>query len=90
MRHAASSIGQPISDAYAQGAAYGYRATGDADAAAAAEPSNAPSSAGGAPAWATRLARRQRIANAATALAHTVREGDRAGMSPGPSLNTKA
>ncbi|MDX2266205.1 MAG: P-type conjugative transfer protein TrbL [Hyphomicrobiales bacterium] len=90
MRRAASSVSEPVSDAYAQGAAYGYRATGPNDAAAAAEPSSDPSShQGGAPAWARRLARCQRIANAATALAHTVRDGDRPGMSPGPSLTSK-
>jgi type IV secretion system protein TrbL len=69
-----SAAAAPVRDAFAQGAAYGYRATA-ANANQSGGGGGAPSSEP--PAWAQRLSRRQRLRDAAFVASQAVREGDR-------------
>jgi type IV secretion system protein TrbL len=88
----ASSTG-PVRDTYREGAAQGYR-----DAGPTSGPDPGPSGslpggggpAGSPPAWAQRLARRQRMTQAGLTAAQGVREGDRPALSPGPDLKDKS
>jgi type IV secretion system protein TrbL len=88
----ASSATAPVCNAYRHGAAQGYR-----DAASSGEgggnnteSSSAGAPASGPPAWAQSLARRQRMTQAGMMAAHSLREGDRAGMSSGPDLKNRS
>jgi type IV secretion system protein TrbL len=81
----------PVRDAYREGAAQGYR---DAGPSSGPDP-NPPGPGGGGPAgsppaWAQRLARRQRMTQAGMIAAQGVREGDRPALSPGPDLKDKS
>jgi type IV secretion system protein TrbL len=79
----------PVRDAYREGAAQGYR---DAGPPSGPDP-NPPGGAGPAgspPAWAQRLARRQRMTQAGMIAAQGLREGDRPALSPGPDLKDKS
>jgi type IV secretion system protein TrbL len=82
----------PVRDAYREGAAQGYR---DAGPPSGPDP-NPPGGPGGGgpagspPAWAQRLARRQRMTQAGLIAAQGVREGDRPALSPGPNLKDKS
>jgi type IV secretion system protein TrbL len=83
----------PVRDAYREGAAQGYR-----DAGPPSDPDPGPPGgglggggpAGSPPAWAQRLARRQRLTQAGLIAAQGVREGDRPALSPGPDLKDKS
>jgi type IV secretion system protein TrbL len=89
---AAASATAPVRDAYREGAAQGYR---DAGPPSGPDP-NPPGGPGGGgspgspPAWAQRLARRQRMTQAGLIAAQGVREGDRPALSPGPDLKDKS
>lgn len=82
----------PVRDAFRQGAAQGYR---DTNAQTAGDPGRgaetmAPApAAGGAPAWAESLARRQQLTQAGMVAAQALREGDRPAAGSGPDLKTK-
>jgi type IV secretion system protein TrbL len=82
----------PVRDAYREGAAQGYR---DAGPSSGPDP-NPPGGPGGGvspgspPAWAQRLARRQRMTQAGMITAQGLREGDRPALSPGPELKDKS
>lgn len=94
---AAGKVTTPVRDAYRQGAAAGYRANVPADdpadpgrgagvmAAGASGASGNP----GAPEWAQRLARRQRLTQASLIAGQTLREGDRPTGAQGPDLKNK-
>jgi type IV secretion system protein TrbL len=90
---AVASSTAPVRDAYREGAAQGYR-----DAGPPSGPDPGPSGggpggaapAGSPPAWAQRLARRQRMTQAGLIAAQGVREGDRPALSPGPDLKDKS
>jgi type IV secretion system protein TrbL len=71
---AAAAMTAPVRAAYAQGAAYGLRATAPADASAASAP---PPPSADPPAWAQQLRRNQRLRDAAFVAGQAVREGDR-------------
>jgi type IV secretion system protein TrbL len=82
----------PVRDAYREGAAQGYR-----DAAPSSGPDPNPGGglggagpSGSPPAWAQRLARRQRMTQAGMLAAQGLREGDRPALSPGPDLKDKS
>ena len=75
MANAAASMTAPARDAYAQGAAYGLRATAQSGSASAATPASPP--ANEPPQWAQQLRRDQRLRDAAFVAAGAVREGDR-------------
>jgi type IV secretion system protein TrbL len=83
----------PVRDAYREGAAQGYR---DAGPSSGPDPGPSGASPGGGgpagspPAWAQRLARRQRMTQAGLIAAQGVREGDRPALSPGPDLKDKS
>lgn len=82
----------PVRDAYREGAAAGFRATtpsGDAGAGAT-SPSPGATSSAAPPAWATNLARRQRITQAGLMASQALREGDRPAASSGPELKDKS
>jgi type IV secretion system protein TrbL len=89
---AVASSTAPVRDAYREGAAQGYR---DAGPASSPDP-NPPGGSGGGgpagspPAWAQRLARRQRMTQAGLIAAQGLREGDRPALSPGPDLKDKS
>jgi type IV secretion system protein TrbL len=90
---AAASSTAPVRDAYREGAAQGYR---DAGPSSGRDPNPPGGGAGGGgppgspPAWAQRLARRQRMTQAGLIAAQGVREGDRPALSPGPDLKDKS
>jgi type IV secretion system protein TrbL len=65
----------PVRDAYAQGAAYGYRATAPNSGQGGSGPGGPAAS--DPPAWAQNLTRRQRLRDAAFVASQAVREGDR-------------
>ena len=75
LSNAAASMSAPVRDAYAQGAAYGLRATAPAGTASATTPAAPP--ANEPPQWAQQLRRNQRLRDAAIVAAGAVREGDR-------------
>ena len=75
MADATSSMTAPVRDAYAQGAAYGLRATApDSSGTGSAPPAPPPADP---PAWAQQLRRNQRLRDAAFLAGQAVREGDR-------------
>ena len=77
-RPIASAVGAmaaPVRDAFRQGEAYGLRATASASEGQAGPPSAQPPPQP--PAWAQRLASRQRLRDATFVATQTVREGDR-------------
>jgi type IV secretion system protein TrbL len=86
---AAASATAPVRDAYREGAAQGYRDTGPPSGPDPNPPGGA-GPAGSPPAWAQRLARRQRMTQAGMIAAQGVREGDRPALSPGPDLKDKS
>ena len=88
----ASSAAAPARDAYRHGAAQGYRDAAPSGESGGNGPdaSGASAPASGPPAWAQSLARRQRMTQAGMMAAHSLREGDRAGMSSGPDLKNKS
>ncbi|MCP4385822.1 MAG: P-type conjugative transfer protein TrbL [Hyphomicrobiales bacterium] len=91
LKNAASAMKAPVTDAFRQGQAAGFLATG----------SSSPSPAGGrgagvvgashggagAPGWAKKMHRRQRIREAGMTAAQSLREGDRGGHGDGPKLD---
>lgn len=78
------AVTSPIADAYARGAAYGLRATGQLGSA-----SGGPDSDGNPPSWARSMARGQTIRAAGFVAAQSIASGDRPSQSSGPSLNEK-
>ena len=83
----------PVRDAYREGAAQGYRDAGPSSGPDPGPPGATPGGggpAGSPPAWAQRLARRQRMTQAGLIAAQGVREGDRPALSPGPDLKDKS
>jgi ParB/RepB/Spo0J family partition protein len=91
-RAVASSTG-PIRDAYREGAAQGYRDAGPSSGPDPGPPGAGPGGGGpggSPPAWAQRLARRQRMTQAGLIAAQGLREGDRPALSPGPDLKDKS
>ena len=83
----------PVRDAYREGAAQGYRDAGPSSGPDPGPPGAGPGGggpAGSPPAWAQRLARRQRMTQAGLIAAQGVREGDRPALSPGPDLKDKS
>jgi type IV secretion system protein TrbL len=81
----AKSALAPVRDAYAQGAAYGYRATSPTGGGpGSGTPSSDP------PAWAQRLSRRQRLRDAAFVASQALREGDRPMAPAAPDLKDDA
>jgi type IV secretion system protein TrbL len=90
---AVASSTAPVRDAYREGAAQGYRDAGPTSGPDPGPPGASPgggSPAGSPPAWAQRLARRQRMTQAGLIAAQGVREGDRPALSPGPDLKDKS
>jgi type IV secretion system protein TrbL len=85
----ADSAIAPVRDAYRQGAAYGYRATGPTDGGGDASP-GAPSQAGEPPAWAQRLSRRQSMRDATFVAGQALREGDRPMAPASPHLKDES
>jgi type IV secretion system protein TrbL len=82
----------PVRDAYREGAAQGYRDAGPSSGPDP-DPPGGPRGggpSGSPPAWAQRLARRQRMTQAGMLAAQGVREGDRPALSPGPNLKDKS
>jgi type IV secretion system protein TrbL len=82
----------PVRDAYREGAAQGYRDAGPSSGPDP-DPPGGPRGggpSGSPPAWAQRLARRQRMTQAGLIAAQGVREGDRPALSPGPDLKDKS
>jgi type IV secretion system protein TrbL len=89
---AAASVTAPVRDAFREGAAQGYRDAGPPSGPDP-NPPGGPSGgtpAGSPPAWAQRLARRQRMTQAGMLAAQGLREGDRPALSPGPDLKDKS
>jgi type IV secretion system protein TrbL len=83
----------PVRDAFREGAAQGYRDARPPSGPDPGSPSGGPGgggSPGSPPAWAQRLARRQRMTQAGLIAAQGVREGDRPALSPGPDLKDKS
>jgi type IV secretion system protein TrbL len=90
---AVASSTAPVRDAYREGAAQGYRDAGPSsgpDPRPSGPPPGGGGPAGSPPAWAQRLARRQRMTQAGLIAAQGVREGDRPALSPGPDLKDKS
>jgi type IV secretion system protein TrbL len=88
---ALQSATAPLRDAFARGAAQGYRdaAPDDPDAPGGGAPAaGAPEEA--APGWARRLARRQRMTEAGLLAAQALREGDRGAGGQGPDLKDRS
>jgi type IV secretion system protein TrbL len=83
----------PVRDAYREGAAQGYRDAGPSSDPDPNPPGGGPRGggpSGSPPAWAQRLARRQRMTQAGLIAAQGLREGDRPALSPGPDLKDKS
>jgi type IV secretion system protein TrbL len=83
----------PVRDAYREGSAQGYRDAGPSsgpDPGSSGPHPGGGGAAGSPPAWAQRLARRQRMTQAGLIAAQGVREGDRPALSPGPDLKDKS
>jgi type IV secretion system protein TrbL len=83
----------PARDAYREGAAQGYRDAGPSSGPDSGPPGAGPGGGGptgSPPAWAQRLARRQRMTQAGLMAAQGLREGDRPALSPGPDLKDKS
>jgi type IV secretion system protein TrbL len=83
----------PVRDAYREGAAQGYRDAGPSSGPDPGPPGPSPGGGGptgSPPAWAQRLARRQRMTQAGLMAAQGLREGDRPALSPGPDLKDKS
>ena len=82
----------PVRDAFREGAAQGYRDSQPSSGPDPGPPTGGPGggSAGSPPAWAQRLARRQRMTQAGLVAAQGLREGDRPALSPGPELKDKS
>jgi type IV secretion system protein TrbL len=83
----------PVRDAYREGAAQGYRDAGPSSGPDPNLPGGGPGggvSPGSPPAWAQRLARRQRMTQAGLIASQGVREGDRPALSPGPDLKDRS
>jgi type IV secretion system protein TrbL len=90
---AVASSTAPVRDAYREGAAQGYRDAGPSSDPDPNPPGGGPGGAGppgSPPAWAQRLARRQRVTQAGMIAAQGLREGDRPALSPGPDLKDKS
>jgi type IV secretion system protein TrbL len=89
---AVASGSAPVRDAYREGAAQGYRDAAPSSGPHLSPPGGGPGGgpAGSPPAWAQRLARRQRMTQAGMIAAQGVREGDRPALSPGPDLKDKS
>ena len=93
VKSAASGLITPVGNAFKSGQAEGFRATGGSGGSPAAgqSASVSPSSSHEQPAWAkqmhTKMAGRQRIREAGSVAAHTLRDGDRGGSAEGPKLN---
>jgi type IV secretion system protein TrbL len=88
---ALQSATAPLHDAFARGAAQGYRdaAPDDPDApGGGVPPAGTPEEA--APGWARRLARRQRMTEAGLLAAQALREGDRGASGQGPDLKDRS
>jgi type IV secretion system protein TrbL len=90
---AVASNTAPVRDAFREGAAQGYRDAGPSSGPDPNPPGGGPGGSGAAgapPAWAQRLARRQRMTQAGMLAAQGLREGDRPALSPGPDLKDKS
>ncbi len=89
-----AALTAPLRDAYARGAAQGYRdaATAEPDAGPDAGGGMAPptSSEDGPPGWARKLARRQRTREAGLLAAQALRDGDRPAGGASPNLTDKS
>jgi type IV secretion system protein TrbL len=79
----------PVRDAYARGAAQGYRDAGPGSSDAGPDPTSGGSPPPQAPPWAQTLARRQRLTQAGLIAAQALREGDRPAGGSGPDLERK-
>ncbi|WP_419906501.1 P-type conjugative transfer protein TrbL [Hoeflea sp.] len=91
LKNTVSASAAPVTDSYRQGQASGFRAN----------QSSSPSPVGGrgagvvgpsgsntgAPGWARKLHRRQRLREASQSAAHSLREGDRGAQGDGPKLD---
>ena len=82
----ADAASAPVRDAFRQGAAYGYRATGSGSSDAGPGSAGAGPAAADPPAWAQRLSRRQRMRDAALIAGQALREGDRPMAPASPDL----
>ena len=88
MKDAASKASAPIKDAYREGSAYGFKATGGSGSPSPAGGSKSKTSGGGSePDWAKRIRRRDQMTRAGTVASQAVREGDRGASNEGPDLN---
>ena len=83
----ASRMTAPVRDAYREGAAAGYRATGNRAAAGSGTSNSRDQSTSSEPDWAKRIRRHDRLKSASTVAGNTIKEGDRGGASEGPDLS---
>jgi type IV secretion system protein TrbL len=88
MKDAASKASAPVSDAYREGSAYGFRAVGGGSASP--SPSSGARPKGGAsaePNWAKRIRRHEQLSRAGSVASQSIREGDRGASNEGPDLD---
>lgn len=85
--NATSRMTAPVRDAYREGAAAGYRATGNRAPGGSGTSHSRGSSASSEPDWAKRIRRHDRLKSASTVAGNTIKEGDRGGASEGPDLS---
>jgi len=87
-KDAASKASAPIRDAYREGSAYGFGASGGSSSDSPSAGTKGKSTGGSAePNWARRLRRREQLTRAGTVASQAVREGDRGASNEGPDLN---
>lgn len=91
LKNTASAATSPVTDAYRQGQASGFRANQSSSPSPAggrgAGVVGPPSGSSGAPGWARKMHRRQRLREASQTATHSLREGDRGAHGDGPKLD---
>ena len=88
MKDAASKASAPMTDAYREGSAYGFRAAGGGSTSP--SPSSGARPKGGAsgePNWAKRIRRHEQLSRAGSVASQSIREGDRGASNEGPDLD---
>jgi type IV secretion system protein TrbL len=87
MKDAAAKASAPMSDAYREGSAYGFRAAGGGAASAPSSGTRAKGGASAEPNWAKRIRRHEQLSRAGSVASQSIREGDRGASNEGPDLD---
>ena len=86
-KDAAAKASTPMSDAYREGSAYGFRAAGGGAAPSPSSGGRPKGGASGEPDWAKRIRRHEQLSRAGSVASQSIREGDRGASNEGPDLD---